>query len=45
LSHVALTRRGRHGCLGSDNGTSWSIVVSDAPELLRSLREVKGEAA
>lgn len=37
---IATRNRLIHGYLGIDNDTLWSIVVSDVPTLLRSLRSV-----
>jgi uncharacterized protein with HEPN domain len=42
---VATRNRLIHGYLGIDNDTVWSIVVSDVPVLLRSLREVNTSCA
>lgn len=38
---IATRNRLIHGYLGIDNDTLWSIVVSDIPALLLSLRKVK----
>jgi uncharacterized protein with HEPN domain len=38
---VATRNRLIHGYLGIDNDTLWSIVSSDVPALLRTLRDVK----
>lgn len=42
---VATRNRLIHGYLGIDNDTLWSIVVSDVPALLLSLRAVKNAPA
>ena len=42
---VATRNRLIHGYLGIDNDTLWSIVVSDVPALLPTLRTVKDAAA
>ena len=41
---VATRNRLIHGYLGIDNDTLWSIVVSDVPALLPTLRTVKDAA-
>ena len=41
---VATRNRLIHGYLGIDNDTLWSIVVSDVPALLLTLRTVKDAA-
>ena len=41
---VATRNRIIHGYLGIDNDTLWSIVVSDVPALLPTLRTVKDAA-
>ena len=38
---IATRNRLIHGYLGIDNDTLWSIVVSDVPHLLASLRTLK----
>ena len=42
---VATRNRLIHGYLGIDNDTLWSIVVSEVPALLASLRTLRGAAA
>ena len=42
---VATRNRLIHGYLGIDNDTLWSIVVSDVPALLPTLRTIKVAAA
>ena len=42
---VATRNRLIHGYLGIDNDTLWSIVVSDVPALLPTLRTVKDATA
>ena len=42
---VATRNRLIHGYLGIDNDTLWSIVVSDVPAWLPTLRTVKDAAA
>ena len=42
---IATRNRLIHGYLGIDNDTLWSIVVSDVPALLASLRGLKGVSA
>lgn len=42
---IATRNRLIHGYLGIDNDTLWSIVVSDVPALLASLRGFKGASA
>jgi len=42
---VATRNRLTHGYLGIDNDTLWSIVVTDVPALLASLRGIKGASA
>ena len=42
---IATRNRRIHGYLGIDNDTLWSIVVSDVPALLASLRGLKGVSA
>ncbi|MDP1693605.1 MAG: DUF86 domain-containing protein [Burkholderiaceae bacterium] len=42
---IATRNRLIHGYLGIDNDTLWSIVVSDLPALLASLRALKGSEA
>ena len=41
---IATRNRLIHGYLGIDNDTLWSIVVSDVPTLLTSLRSVADAA-
>ncbi len=41
---IATRNRLIHGYLGIDNDTLWSIVVSDMPALLVSLRSLKNAA-
>lgn len=41
---VATRNRLIHGYLGIDNDTLWSIVVSEVPALLASLRTLRGAA-
>jgi uncharacterized protein with HEPN domain len=41
---IATRNRLIHGYLGIDNDTLWSIVVSDVPALLVSLRALKSAA-
>jgi uncharacterized protein with HEPN domain len=41
---IATRNRLIHGYLGIDNDTLWSIVVSDVPALLVSLRSLKNAA-
>ena len=38
---IATRNRLIHGYLGIDNDTLWSIVVSDVPALLSSLRDLR----
>jgi len=38
---IALRNRLIHGYLGIDNDTLWSIIVSDVPVLLASLRDLE----
>jgi uncharacterized protein with HEPN domain len=42
---IATRNRLIHGYLGIDNDTLWSIVVTDVPALLLSLRGVKRASA
>jgi uncharacterized protein with HEPN domain len=42
---IATRNRLIHGYLGIDNDTLWSIVVTDVPALLLSLRGVKSASA
>ena len=42
---IATRNRLIHGYLGIDNDTLWSIVVTDVPALLLSLRGVKSAPA
>ncbi len=42
---IATRNRLIHGYLGIDNDTLWSIVVTDVPALLLSLRGVKSACA
>ena len=42
---IATRNRLIHGYLGIDNDTLWSIVVTDVPTLLLSLRGVKSASA
>ena len=42
---IAARNRLIHGYLGIDNDTLWSIVVSDVPALLASLRSLKSASA
>lgn len=42
---IATRNRLIHGYLGIDNDTLWSIVVTDVPALLLSLRGVKSSSA
>ena len=42
---IATRNRLIHGYLGIDNDTLWSIIVTDVPALLLSLRGVKSASA
>ena len=42
---VATRNRLIHGYLGIDNDTLWSLIVTDVPALLTSLRRLKGATA
>lgn len=42
---IATRNRLIHGYLGIDNDTLWSIVISDVPALLVSLRGLKNAAS
>lgn len=42
---IATRNRLIHGYLGIDDDTLWSIVVSDVPSLLDSLRAVKNSSS